>query len=156
MPNSIVQQIMQSKPPSLIWTNWLLVVSMGVMAFGLILVLAPALAMQGFSLLVYAEPARIASFGTEPARYIALSHAVLGSIMVGWGAALVMVTRALFAKGAPTGWSIIAFSVGAWVVPDTAYSLLSGFWQNAILNVIFLILFAIPLIATRKGFHANR
>lgn len=134
----------------------MLVASAGVIVFGLALVLAPVLAMQGFSLLVYADPGRIASFGEEPARYAALAHAVLGSVMVGWGAALVVVARALFARGDPTGWNIIAASVGAWVVPDTSYSLLSGFWQNALLNGIFLILFAVPLIATRKGFHADR
>jgi hypothetical protein len=142
--------------PSPFWTNWLLAVSAGVIVFGLVLVLAPLLSMQGFSLLVYADHGRIAAFGEEPARYAALSHAVLGSVMVGWGTALLVVTRALFARGERVGWNLIALSVGAWVVPDTSYSLLSGYWQNAVLNLVFLILFALPLLATRKGFYANR
>lgn len=152
----MTDSIRSDNSPARLWTNWLLAAGAGVIVFGLVLVLMPVLAMQGFSLLVYADPGRIASFGGEAARYAALAHAVLGSVMVGWGAALVVVTRALFARGEPIGWNIIAVSVGAWVVPDTSYSLLSGFWQNALLNGIFLILFAIPLIATRKGFHANR
>ncbi len=143
-------------PPAPLWTNWLVAVSSGVIVFGLLLVLAPVLAMQGFSLLVYADPGRIAAFGAEPARYVALTHAVLGGVMVGWGAALVLVTRSLFASGDRLGWNIVAIAIAAWFLPDTSYSLLSGFWQNAVLNMTFLILFAVPLLATRKGFHANR
>ncbi len=68
--------------------------------------------------------------------------------MVGWGTALVLVVRGPFASGAAIGWRIIAVSVTAWFVLDTAYSLWSGFWQNAVLNVVFLVLFAVPLAAT--------
>ena len=139
-----------SPQPSRFWVNWLLVVAVGVMAFGLMLVLAPALSRQGFSLLVYASPDRIDSFGNEQVRYISLVHAVIGGVMVGWGAALFLVTRTLLARGVRAGWNLIALSVAAWFVPDTAYSLLSGFWQNALLNAVFLTLFALPLWATRR------
>jgi hypothetical protein len=134
-----------SSQPSKFWINWLLAVSAGVMAFGLMLVLAPALTRQGFSLLVYASPDRIDSFGAEQIRYISLVHAVIGGVMVGWGAALFHVTRTLLAGGVRAGWNLIALSVAAWFVPDTAYSMLSGFWQNALLNTAFLALFAVPL-----------
>jgi hypothetical protein len=135
--------------PSRFWINWLLAVSAGVVAFGLVLVIAPSLSRQGFSLLVYASPERIDAFGQEAARYISLAHAVLGGVMVGWGAALFYVTRSLFAGGSTTAWNLIAISVGAWFLPDTSYSLLSGYWQNAVLNTVFLLLFAVPLWATR-------
>lgn len=136
-------------PPSRFWTNWLLAVSAGVVAFGLVLVVAPSVARQGFSLLVYAAPERIDTFGQEPARYIALAHAVLGGVMVGWGTALLYVTKTLFARGSKTAWNLITLSLAAWFIPDTSYSVLSGYWQNAVLNAVFLILFAVPLWATR-------
>ncbi len=44
---------------------------------------------------------------------------------------------------------VAVLSVFAWYVPDTSYSLLSGYWQNALLNTVFLALFAVPLLATR-------
>ena len=135
--------------PSRLWINWLLAVSAGVVAFGLVLVIAPSLSRQGFSLLVYASPERVDAFGQEAARYISLATAVLGGVMVGWGAALFYVTRSLFARGSKTAWNLIALSVGAWFLPDTSYSLLSGYWQNAVLNTVFLFLFAVPLWATR-------
>jgi hypothetical protein len=131
------------------WVNWLLAVAAGVVAFGLLLVLAPSLARHAFSVLVYASVDRIDSFGPEPVRYISLSHAVIGGVMVGWGVALFYVTKSLFARGDRVAWNLVALSVGAWFVPDTSYSLLAGFWQNAVLNTIFLVLFAVPLWATR-------
>lgn len=103
-------------------------------------------------MLVYSDTDRIASFGQEAASYISLAHAVLGGVMVGWGVALILVVRMLFAAGHRAGWNIVALSVAAWFVPDTAYSLASGYWQNAVLNLAFVALFAVPLIATRKGF----
>ena len=74
-------------------------------------------------------------------------------VKLGWGTALVYVTRTLVANGMRAGWNVVALSVAAWFVPDTMYSLVSGFWQNAVLNAAFLGLFAVPLWATRM--HAR-
>ncbi len=100
-----------------------------------------------------AFPGRIATFGTEAVAYISLVHAVLGAVMFGWGLALLFVVRGPFALGAKEGWRIVALSVAAWFIPDTAFSLWSGFWQNAVLNAVFLALFATPLAATYRVFH---
>jgi hypothetical protein len=142
--------------PSVIWLRWLQLAIVGVMAFGLALVLAPTLALKGFSLLVYASPDRIAAFGAEAAAYISLVHAVLGAVMFGWGVALLLVVRGLFSRGAREGWQIVAVSLAAWFIPDTAFSLWSGFWQNAVLNAVFIVLFAVPLATTYRGFHEAR
>lgn len=141
--------------PSAFWVRWLVVVTLGVMVFGLALVVAPGLAREGFSLLVYGDRQQIATFGSMAAQYIGLVHAVLGAVMFGWGLALLLVVRGLFARGAREGWQIVAVSVAAWFVPDTTFSLWSGFWQNAVLNVIFIVLFAIPLAATYPEFHRS-
>lgn len=143
-------------PPSPLWTRWLLIVSAAVAVFGFALVAAPALSSQGFSLLVYGDVERISSFGAESQKYISLVHAVLGCIMFGWGILLIGVVHTLFARGDVVGWRMVTFSVGAWFVPDTVYSVSSGFWQNGILNVCFFTLFAIPLMATRTAFHSSR
>ena len=69
--------------------------------------------------------------------------------MVDWGAALFYVPRSLFARKSTDVWNLIALPRGAWFFPDTPYSLLSGYWQNAVLDIVFLFLFAVPLWATR-------
>jgi hypothetical protein len=135
--------------PSRFWTNWLLTVAAGVVVFGLVLVFAPHISRQGFSLLVFASPDRIDGLGEQAVSYISLTHAVMGAVMAGWGSALFYLVRALFPAGSRIAWNAVALSVAVWFVPDTSYSLLSGYWQNAILNTVFLALFTLPLWALR-------
>lgn len=135
--------------PSSFWINWLLVVSAAVALFGLALVVAPAAAQQGFSLLVYSSTQHMDTFGQEALRYIRLAHAVIGGVLIGWGLAMFYVTKTFLARGESAAWNILALSLGAWFVPDSIYSVVSGYWQNALLNTGFLALFALPLWATR-------
>ncbi len=139
-----------TRQPSQFWITWLLIVSAGVAAFGLALVLLPETTRQAFSLLVYSSPTSIEAFGTEQVRYISLVHAVLGGVMVGWGSILFFVVKDFLQTKHPRAWNLITTSLLVWFIPDTAYSLLSGYWQNAILNAGFLTLFAIPLWAIRR------
>lgn len=133
------------------WLSWLIVVSLGMELFGLLLVVAPDLAQKGFALLLYLDADQISRFGAESVAYISLAHAVLCSVMCGWGIALFLIIRSQFQHGTRDGWFIITVSVAAWFIPDTAFSLWSGFWPNAVLNAVLIILFAIPLLATYKS-----
>jgi hypothetical protein len=140
--------------PASFWQHWLTAVTVGVMLFGLVMVLAPGLTRLGFSLLVYASPDRIAGFGDDAVAYIQLAHAVLGAVMFGWGTALLFIVLGPLRRAPREGWQMLAISVTAWFVPDTAFSLWSGFWQNAVLNLVFAILFAVPLAATYRDTRA--
>jgi hypothetical protein len=142
--------------PGSLWVSWLRIAAIAVAAFGVVPVAAPELAQQVFSLLAYADRHHIALFGAQAAAYIALVHAVLGSVMFGWGIALWLIAHGPFAHGAREAWATIAVSVGAWFVPDTAFSLWSGFWQNAALNVAVAALFVVPLAATYRVFNWTR
>lgn len=79
--------------PQSLWVAWLRLATLAVAAFGAVLVIAPDFARQGFSLLVYADRQRIDLLGPQAVAYIALVHAVLGSVMFGWGLALWLVVR---------------------------------------------------------------
>ena len=139
---------------STVWFRWLLVVIIGVMLFGACMMLAPDLIRQFFSWLLYASPDAIASrFSLEAVAYLTLLHGVLGAVMFGWGALMLMVLHGPFRRGAQEGWNMLAISVILWFVPDTAFSVWTGFWQNALLNTSFAILFLIPLAATYPGFR---
>ncbi len=142
---------MESDPTRItFWYRWLVAVTVGMMAFGLFMVVAPGLTRQGFSLMVYSDADRIGGFGAKPAAYIELVHAVMGSVMFGWGTAMLLVLRGPFRQELREGWTILAVSLTAWFVPDTLYSLASGFWQNAVLNAVFAVLYGIPLAATYR------
>lgn len=141
--------------PSL-WYRWLYVVIVAVMLFGIAMVLAPDLIRSFFSALVYASPTAIETrFDAEANAYIVLAHGVLGAVMFGWGATMLLALRGPFKRGEREGWTMIALPVLAWGIPDTLFSLYTGFWQNAALNAVFFVLFAIPLIASRKHFKPS-
>jgi hypothetical protein len=40
-------------------------------------------------------------------------------------------------------------------VPDTTVSLWTGLWPNAVLNTVFGLAFAVPLVATRGSFRGR-
>jgi hypothetical protein len=128
-------------------------VTVGVIAYGLMLVVAPGVGRQGFSLLVFSSTDRISEFGSEAASYIELAHAVMGSVMIGWGTALLLVLRGPMQRNLPEGLKIFGVSLLVWFIPDTTFSIASGFWQNAILNLVFAILFLIPLTALYRQTH---
>jgi len=134
------------------WWRWLVAVTVGVMLFGISMVLMPGLIRQVFSLLLYSSSQRISTFAEPAVAYITLMHGVLGAVMFGWSVALLLVLFGSFRRGKREGWRILAISLTAWFVPDTVFSTWSGFWQNAVLNLILAVLFAIPLAATYKAF----
>ena len=139
------------------WYRWLLVVIVGVMLFGMTMVLSPNLIRRFFSLLIYASANSIEShFGGSAVAYITLVHGVLGAVMFGWGVSLLLVLLGPFRRGSREGWLILSVSVAVWFVPDTLFSLWTGFWQNAVLNLGLALLFAIPLVATYGLFKNDR
>lgn len=132
------------------WWRWLTAVTIGVVLFGLVLVVAPGFTRQLFGLLIFADAGGIDALGVPAAAYITLVHGVLGSTMFGWGIALLFIVLGPFRKTSYPAWLTLAVSLGAWFIPDTVLSLLTGFWQNAILNAVLVLLFAIPLGATYR------
>lgn len=69
---------------------------------------------------------------------------VLGAVMIGWSVVLLFALFGPFRRGQLEGWRMVTVSLAAWFNPDTAFSLLSGFWQNAVLNCVMALLFTVP------------
>jgi hypothetical protein len=133
-------------PPSM-WP--LTAAAIGTALFGLVLVLAPDLTRQGFSLLMFNNPQHINSFAPEARAYISLLHGVLGAVMVGWALALLGLLLCLWTHAPRWAWRVLALSVGGWFVVDTTFSLGVGAWQNALLNLVFAAFFALGLFVAR-------
>ncbi len=145
-------QNVQLSLPSLFWWRWLIAATVFVLAFSAAMVLMPGPVQRIFSLLFYYSPEGINAFGAPAVALAMLLQGVLGAVMFGWGVALLLVLLGPFRRGSREGWIIVAVSLTAWFVPDTSFSLWSGFWQNAVSNLVFLVLFAIPLAATYRTF----
>jgi hypothetical protein len=138
------------------WWQWLVVVTVLITLFGLSMVLMPSIIRQLFSVVILSSPEAIDSFGDPAVAYLTLTQGVLGAVMFGWGIALLFVLFGSFRRGLKEGWLTVAVSVAAWFISDTAFSLWTGFWQNAALNTIFLLAFAVPLLTTYPSFAMNK
>ncbi|MEW6403856.1 MAG: hypothetical protein AB1649_18840, partial [Chloroflexota bacterium] len=106
--------------------------------------------------LYYPTPESVDALDASARAYILLFQGVLGAVMFGWSAALLLVLLGPFRRGFREGWMITAVSLVAWFIPDTAFSLWTGFWLNAALNGVFLLMFAIPLAATAPTYLKSR
>lgn len=140
-----------SGAPLRFWSRWLTGVAAGTGAFGLSMVLAPAAIEALFATIVAPVMPTGDAFAADPRRYVRFVCGVLGATMVGWSVLLAVVARGPFARGERWAWTALAASVGSWYLLDSTWSLLSGFWPNALFNTGFALLLAPPLIATRAG-----
>ena len=87
--------------------------------------------------------------GSDARDYLKFVYRVLGAVMVGWTASLASTVLGPLRRRERWAWSQVAWSIGIWFSVDTAASLASGFPENALLNVGFGLLFAIPLAGMR-------
>jgi uncharacterized membrane protein YhaH (DUF805 family) len=128
---------------------WCLVASCGIMiTFGLGMVFAPALMHQFFDQVLFASSSAQTNFDPAANAYIFFSYGILGALLIAWMVPLLSILVGPFQHKQGWAWLAIASSVGIWFAIDSSISIGSGFWQNAVSNVGFLILFAIPLAAT--------
>ncbi|MGD0547305.1 MAG: hypothetical protein ABR991_05695 [Terracidiphilus sp.] len=140
--------ITKNSPQFAFWWRWLVAVTVGLLLFGAGLFLAPDPASRVFGLLFYSSPSRFSALGEPAAAYIKFAHGVLGAVLFGWSVTLLMLLLGPFRRASKESWQIIVLSLLAWFIPDTVFSLWSGFWQNAVLNTVIAAFFAVPLVAT--------
>ena len=71
--------------------------------------------------------------------------AIGGGLMVGWGLMLWQVVTRLYPRDPELARTMILTSIGAWFIVDSAGSIAAGAPVNGVLNIGFLLAFAIPL-----------
>jgi hypothetical protein len=135
------------------WSGWLTAVAVAVAAFGVFMSLFGGTPLFGPIDFFY-DP----SFwpGSAPAvvtDYQAWVYGVWGATLAGWGIVLVFIARGPFAAGEAWAWRAVALGTAVWFVLDTLASLMHGVLPNVILNVVVLVLVAIPLWGSRREFR---
>jgi hypothetical protein len=90
--------------------------------------------------------------GREALDYTRFVYGVLGAVMFGWSLALWGLTIGPVRRRERWAWRVVAISMAGWFVVDTILSIASGYGENAILNTVFAVLFAVPLVGMRKEF----
>lgn len=135
------------------WYNWLIGASFSVMLFSLGLILLPETMQSFFNLVYFGAEDADGRFSKDATEYIYFVNAVLGGVMMGWMTAILYVLVTSFRHGETTGWNIITVSLAIWFVIDSSASIATGFAENAVLNLGFLLMFAVPLAATYRIYH---
>ena len=134
------------------WSRWLAVCSAIVLLFGAALVFVAG-PMQALFESLYFTPNTGTTLDVDAVAYTTFFQGVLGAVMMGWSVVLLYLARGPFRRGESSAWNTFALSLAVWFVADVAWSLWTGYWQNALLNAGLFVLFAIPLAATYGRFH---
>jgi hypothetical protein len=121
---------------------------LGLASFSLLLPLAPKAGAGAFTLMIYGDTSFPRGFSAEAVSYIRLTNAVLGAVMAAWFVTMFVLLRRLGL--APAVRSALLIGLTVWFVPDTTYSIASGYWQNAVLNSVMLALL-MPALLRRGG-----
>ncbi|HEX4856351.1 MAG TPA: hypothetical protein VFV28_06025 [Limnobacter sp.] len=132
------------------WVHCLVANSLLTIAFGLVMALLPAFTEQAFGWAMFNNPGQFELFPAEAREYIKLAHAVMGSVVAGWALLMLLLVRQFLTKGLKSAWNMLVASLLLWFIPDTAMSLHTGFWQNAVLNTSLALGYALPLLKLRR------
>ena len=91
----------------------------------------------------------------DPAVFSTDTHAVnavLGGVMVGWGLLMFFLADERLMMAAPNVPRMMAISLLAWFLVDSAGSWAAGLPGNIVLNLLFLAMFIPPLMSLSRRF----
>jgi hypothetical protein len=138
------------------WQRWLWIASLGLVVFG------GAMALLNRTI-VFAAFNRGIDTGFWPAAlpegvtaFQGWAYGAWGATVAGWGLMCALLVRHAFARREAWSWWAMAASIGVWFILDTAISAANQVWANVILNTLLLVVFALPLAATRRVCLAPR
>jgi hypothetical protein len=133
------------------WTQWLLYASVFFVVFGIVVAIAPNLPLLAiwtakadalfFPQRIHPNASALRAFMMGP-----LGATVAGSYLL-----QSFVVTFAFRRGEAWAWHAILWSTLLWLTVDTAVSVLHGAYFNIyLINIFPLIVFGIPLFATRS------
>jgi hypothetical protein len=129
------------------WQNWLSIWAAGVMIFGLVLAGGAFEATDGLL------RALLTLFGNPLPEVMDAHHrfgfGLMGAVSLGWGLTFFGAFKALHALDAKTAapiWRFMNIGIFAWFVIDSYISVATGFWMNAVSNILLMITYYIPVL----------
>ncbi len=131
---------------------WLKAMSVVTIAFGLVAAAASHPAGQTpwlllFDLLAWPMDGKPAAFSAETFAV----NAVAGGVMAGWGVLMYGLSAGPIARGDRDVRRMVMAGLTVWFVVDSTGSWAAGMIGNIVLNIVFLVLFLIPLVALRSA-----
>jgi hypothetical protein len=136
-------------PPPRLWVNVVLVWIAFVAAFSVAMIASRAVTGGLFNWVVFGKTATPSTFSSEAVDYQRLIFGITAAVMIGWSVLLWFVARGPLASGEPWAWRATTASIATWFVIDSTFSIATGYWQNAVLNTVFVAGVVPGLILTR-------
>jgi hypothetical protein len=102
------------------------------------------------------SPDALAAHGEEAMRFIGFLSGISSGVSLAWMAVLTFVVLGPFRRGERWAWMAVATSVVIWFVVDSGRSIGTGFPSNAMFNVVWLVMYGVPLVATYRKFTAGQ
>lgn len=139
------------------WLNWLKLVASFIILLGILMALFNQSAIFNIMNNYIGE-----AFYTSPIipeRTIYLQSwlvSVLGATMAGWGLTMLFIIIFPLQQFEKWAWYALLVSIIVWFIPDTFISSHLGADFNVVLNIIFLLLFATPLLFLRKSVNSKK
>ncbi|TAF06639.1 MAG: hypothetical protein EAZ77_11865 [Nostocales cyanobacterium] len=134
------------------WWYWLIITTCGLTIFSLSLVIFPDFMQSVFNAIFFSTSQAQTTFSEVANSYIKFICGLLGAVMIGWSVTLFLILAGPFRRRQIEAWYAITGSILIWFMVDSSFSLSTGFWQNAVLNMIFFVFFGIPLAVTYRDF----
>ena len=129
------------------WQKWLNAWALLVTIFGLVLAGGAFAATDGLTAALFTVLGNPLPVDIDAHHRFAIG--LMGAVTMGWGLTYWTAFKALFAlepaTAAPIWRSLFGVSL-VWYVVDSAISVATGFWMNAVSNTIVMVLFLIPLV----------
>jgi len=141
-------RLMRKQDMSAFWRTWLNAWAWVVIVFGVVLAgggldATDTVAEAAFAIVGGGAP-------LEWTPHLRFSVALMGAVTMGWGVtylALFMAAHRLGADAAPV-WRLAMIGMVAWFVIDSALSVATGFWMNAVSNTGLAIGYLVPVLAS--------
>ena len=138
------------------WHRLILYSSVFFVFFGITSALAPYSGLFDFWIDAMNEAFFSAGISTEANQLRGFLMGPLGGTIAGSYMLQTFVVAVPFKRREPWAWHAVLWPMLLWFVVDSAVSVAHGAWFNVYLvNIMPLILFGIPLAATRSAFKAN-
>jgi hypothetical protein len=130
------------------WRNWLNVWSVVVVIFGLVLAGAGLEATDSAAEMLFGFMGPPGGFDWTP--HLRFATALMGAVTLGWGLTFFAAFGAAHRLGDAAGsvWRMLTVAAVVWFVVDSALSVATGFWLNAVSNTFLMTGYLIPVLAS--------
>lgn len=136
-----------------VWDRWLLIVAVGMTAFGVTMaLLSPSAMFDGFNARI--DPAfwGASAVGEAAKAFQGWAYGVWGATVAGFGLLAAFVARGPYRRRQRWARDALVSAVGLWFVLDTGISAFHGVWFNVGFNCVVFAALATPMAMTWKEF----